>query len=263
MSVQPRPDQSRATRHLRPDIVAMAGYTPGEQVRDCIKLNTNECAWPPSPAVLKALQVIGEDGLRLYPNPRSQAVREAAAVRYGVDAAQVLVGNGSDDCLTVLYRALLGSTDTVACPWPTYGLYDDLATLQGVRIIHADYRVDAQGWHLPEALPRLGAKLLLVANPNNPSGTINPVAELRQLADRHDGILVVDEAYIDFAPAGASLLPFLADHPNLVVLRTFSKSYSLAGGRLGLLFGQPALVQPQASHPARCYLYGAAHDRAN
>jgi len=243
MSVQPSPDQSRATRYLRPDIVAMAGYTPGEQVRDCIKLNTNECAWPPSPAVLAALQVIGEDGLRLYPNPRSQAVREAAAARYGVDASQVLVGNGSDDCLTVLYRALLAATDTVACPWPTYGLYDDLATLQGVRIIHADYRVDAQGWHLPAALPRLGAKLLLVANPNNPSATISPVAELRELADRHDGILVVDEAYIDFAPAGSSILPHLADHPNVVVLRTFSKSYSLAGGRLGLLFGQPALVQ--------------------
>lgn len=239
---EPKPDASRATRHLRRDIAAMHGYTPGEQVRDCVKLNTNECAWPPSPAVLAALRQLGDDGLRLYPDPRARALREAAAACYGVGADQVLAGNGSDDCLTILYRAFLAPGDTVACPWPTYGLYDDLATLQGVRIQHADYRVQGDRWLLPEALPRLGAKLVLVANPNNPSATLTPVDELRRLADRLDGVLVVDEAYVDFAPAGSSLLPHLDQHPNLVVLRTFSKSYSLAGARLGLLFAQAELV---------------------
>jgi histidinol-phosphate aminotransferase len=124
----------------------------------------------------------------------------------------------------------------------TYGLYDTLASLQGVEIVHVDYRITAKTWELPESLSRQGAKLVLVANPNNPSATFSPVDELRWLADRIDGILVVDEAYIDFAPAGSSMIPHLAQHPNLVVLRTFSKSYSLAGARLGLLFADAALV---------------------
>lgn len=235
---------STALRHLRPDIRAMAGYTPGEQVRDCIKLNTNECAWGPSPAVWQALAALpkGEDSLRLYPDPSAKGLREAAAALYGVSPDQVLAGNGSDDCLTVLYRAFLKPGDRVACPWPTYGLYDTLAALQGVEIVHVDYRITPRSWELPEALPRQGAKLVLVANPNNPSATLTPVDELRRLADRLDGVLVVDEAYVDFAPTGSSLLPHLAKHPNVVVLRTFSKSYSLAGARLGLLLGDAALV---------------------
>ncbi|MBA3937263.1 MAG: histidinol-phosphate transaminase [Planctomycetes bacterium] len=231
-----------ALRQLRPDIIAMAPYTPGEQVRDCTKLNTNECAWGPSPAVLAALRACGDDSLRLYPDPVSLKLRQAAAERYGVRAEQVLAGNGSDDCLTIIYRAFLAPGDRVACPWPTYGLYDTLAALQGVEIVHVDYRQDAAGWHLPANLARQAAKLVLVANPNNPSATLTPVTELRRLADQLDGVLVVDEAYIDFAGAGASLLPHLDQHPNLIVLRTFSKSYSLAGARLGLLFAHADLV---------------------
>ena len=231
-----------ALRHLRPDIRAMGGYTPGEQVRDCIKLNTNECAWGPSPATRQALLASTDDSLRLYPDPTARGLREAAAALYGVSPDQVLAGNGSDDCLTILYRAFLPPGSRVACPWPTYGLYDTLASLQGVEIVHIDYRVTAQTWELPEALPRHGAKMVLVANPNNPSATLSSVDELRRLADRVDGILVVDEAYIDFAPAGSSMIPHLASHPNLVVLRTFSKSYALAGARLGLLFADAALV---------------------
>ena len=220
----------------------MAGYTPGEQVLDCTKLNTNESARPPSPKVMEALRAVSDDRLRLYPDPRCTELRQVAAATYGVSPDQILVGNGSDDCLTILYRAFLSPGDRVAAPWPTYGLYDDLAILQGVAMTHVDWRVDAQGWHLPEALATVGAKLVLLANPNNPSGTLVPLAELRRLADRLDGILVVDEAYVDFAPAGSSFLPFLDAHPNVVVLRTFSKSYSLAGGRLGLLFAHPELV---------------------
>lgn len=222
----------------------MAAYTPGEQVRDCIKLNTNECAAGPSPAVWEVLAKLpkGADSLRLYPDPTVTGLREAAASLYGVNADQVLAGNGSDDCLTILYRAFLAAGDRVACPWPTYGLYDTLASLQGVEIAHVDYRITAQTWELPEALARQGAKLVLVANPNNPSATLTPVDQLRRLAERVDGILVVDEAYVDFAPPGSSMLPHLASHPNLVVLRTFSKSYALAGARLGLLFGHAQLV---------------------
>lgn len=216
----------------------MAGYTPGEQVVDCIKLNTNECAWPPSPRVHAVLRALDDDQLRQYPDPRARRLREVAAATYGVSPEMVLAGNGSDDCLTILYRAILAPGDRVACPWPTYGLYDDLAAIQGNAIEHVDWAAD---WALPSVLPRLGAKLILLANPNNPSGSVVPVDALRRLADAHDGILVVDEAYVDFCPGG-SILPHLVAHPNLVVLRTFSKSYSLAGARLGLLFAAPALV---------------------
>jgi histidinol-phosphate aminotransferase len=228
-----------ALRHLRGDIKAMSGYTPGEQVRDCVKLNTNECPWPPSPAVIAALRSTGPDGLRLYPDPRSRAVGEAAASAYDVSPDQVLVGNGSDDCLTIVYRSFLRPGDRIACPWPTYGLYDTLASLQGAEIVHVDY---LNGWKLPSTLAKQAAKLVVVANPNNPSATRVPVEQLRQLASELDGVLVVDEAYVDFAGDGASFLPHLARHPNVIVLRTFSKSYSLAGARLGLLFAHADLV---------------------
>ncbi|MCS6970532.1 MAG: histidinol-phosphate transaminase [Planctomycetota bacterium] len=235
MSEPPRP----APRQVRPAIRAMRGYTPGEQAIDCVKLNTNESAWPPSPRVHEVLRAVADDHLRLYPDPRAERLRAAAAEVFGVPAEAILAGNGSDDCLTILFRTLLDPGDRVACPWPTYGLYDELAAIQGVAIEHVDW---ARDWRLPSVLPRLGAKLLILANPNNPSGTVVPVAELRRLADAHDGILAVDEAYVDFCP-GASLLPCLAAHPNLVVLRSFSKSYALAGARLGLMFAAPALIE--------------------
>jgi histidinol-phosphate aminotransferase len=245
---QPADATSRAAaalRHLRRDVLAMAPYTPGEQVNQCIKLNTNECPWGPSPAVKAVLAAVADDQLRLYPDPVARRLREAAASAYGVSPDQVLAGNGSDDCLTILYRAFLGAGDRVACPWPTYGLYETLAAIQGVELVHVDYRVGDADWTLPSLLPRQEAKLVIVANPNNPSGTVAGVAELRRLADQVDGILVVDEAYIDFAEAdgtAGSLLPHLDQHPNLVVLRTFSKSYSLAGARLGLLFAAAPIV---------------------
>ncbi len=231
-----------ATRHLRRDILAMAGYTPGEQINNCIKLNTNESAFPPSPRTLAVLKNVANDELRLYPDPVFRRLRAAAAERYQVTPEQVLAGNGSDDCLTVIYRAFLSPGDRVACPWPTYGLYDTLATLQGVELVHVDYRIDQHTWHLPSFLSKQGAKVVLVANPNNPSATLTPIDQLRQLAYELDGILVIDEAYIDFAPDGSSMLPYLNSHPNVIVLRTFSKSYSMAGARLGLLFGHPELV---------------------
>ena len=105
-------------------------------MNNCIKLNTNECAWGPSPAVLKALSTLTEDQLRLYPSPMCDKLRAAAAEVFGVGAEQVMVGNGSDDCLTVIMRSFVLPGDRVACPWPTYSLYDTLSTIQGVAITH-------------------------------------------------------------------------------------------------------------------------------
>ena len=237
---------ARALALVRPAIRKMRGYTPGEQVPDAIKLNTNEGAYPPSPGVMAALAGIADDSVRLYPDPVARRLREAAAARYGVTAEQVLAGNGSDDCLTILYRTFLDARDRVACPWPTYGLYDQLATIQGAKLVTTPFRQTGARWELPAELATLRAKLIILANPNNPSATLVPVDELRKLADDAvKSIVVVDEAYVDFALAeglDASLLPYLDQHPNVVVLRTFSKSYSLAGARLGLLFAAPPLI---------------------
>jgi histidinol-phosphate aminotransferase len=230
---------------IRPEIRGMRGYTPGEQIGGAVKLNTNECAFGPSPQVRKVLAGVADDSLRLYPDPVSRRLRECAAALYGVGVDQVLAGNGSDDCLTILYRAFLDRGDEVRVPWPTYGLYDTLTTLQGARLTRVPYREVGGRWELPEGLGEPGAKLILVANPNNPSATLTPVTELRRLCERATGMVVVDEAYVDFAlGAGlaASMIPFLDAHPNLVVLRTFSKSYSLAGARLGLLFAAAPLI---------------------
>jgi histidinol-phosphate aminotransferase len=231
---------------LRPAVRAMPGYTPGEQISDLVKLNTNEGAFPPSPRVMAALAAISDETLRLYPDPVSARLRATAADRFGVTADQILAGNGSDDCLTILYRAFLEAGDKIACPWPTYGLYDTLAALQGAELARVGFRHNGRRWELPPELTRQRAKMIILANPNNPSGTLVPVDELRRLCDAVPGaIVVVDEAYVDFAlGAGidASMLPYLGQHPNLVVLRTMSKSYSLAGARLGLMFAAAALV---------------------
>ena len=238
--------QKRALGLVRPAIRAMRGYTPGEQLPDAIKLNTNEGAYPPSPRVMAALAGVAEESVRLYPDPVARRLREAAAARFGVTAAQVLAGNGSDDCLTILYRTFLDAGNRVACPWPTYGLYQQLAEIQGAKLVTAPYRQTGGRWELPHELGTLRAKMIILANPNNPSATLVPVDELRKLADAATkAIVVVDEAYVDFALADgldASMLPYLDQHPNVVVLRTFSKSYSLAGARLGLLFAAAPLV---------------------
>jgi len=231
---------------LRPAVRAMPGYTPGEQISDLVKLNTNEGAFPPSPRVMATLAAIADETLRLYPDPVSLRLRATAGARFGVTADQILAGNGSDDCLTILYRGFLDPGDKIACPWPTYGLYDTLASLQGAELVRVAFRQNARRWELPADLARQRAKKIILANPNNPSGTLVPVDELRRLCDAApNAVVVVDEAYVDFAlGAGidASMLPYLAQHPNLVVLRTMSKSYSLAGARLGLLFAAAPLV---------------------
>jgi histidinol-phosphate aminotransferase len=233
---------------IRPAVRAMHGYTPGEQVNDLVKLNTNEGAFPPSPRVRATLAAIADDTLRLYPDPVCTRLREAAARRYGVPAESVLAGNGSDDCLTILYRGFLDAGDRIACPWPTYGLYDTLASLQGAELVRLPFRAVGRRLELPAELPRQRAKMIILANPNNPTATLVPVDAVARLcaAVEGDALVVVDEAYVDFAlGAGldASMLPYLGAHPNLVVLRTFSKGFSLAGARLGLLFAAPPLVE--------------------
>lgn len=225
---------------FRPAIRAMQGYTPGEQPQDrrYIKLNTNENPYPASPEVAKALlQHIGAD-LRLYPDPVANVLRDAAAALYRIPRECILVGNGSDDLLALLVRACLDPGDRIAYPVPTYSLYDTLCAMQDAVAVRPPFPAD---FTVPAEIAAADAKLTIICNPNSPSGTLTPNAELSRLATKVSGLLVVDEAYVDFADDNA--LPLLAQHDNVVVLRTFSKSYSLAGMRIGLAFAAPAVIE--------------------
>jgi histidinol-phosphate aminotransferase len=223
---------------VRPIIAAMDGYVPGEQPRggSIVKLNTNENPYPPAPGVARAVAEAAAD-LRLYPDPSATPLREAAAARYGVAPDEVLVGNGSDELLSLLMRAIVGPDDVVVYPVPTYSLYDTLVEIQEGRALTVPFPED---FSLPPALRAAEGRLLLLCNPNSPSGTFAPLDVIDELARGFDGVVVVDEAYVDFAPASA--LALLGRHDNLIVLRTFSKSFSLAGMRIGLAFGPPALL---------------------
>ncbi|HEY5996551.1 MAG TPA: histidinol-phosphate transaminase [Candidatus Deferrimicrobiaceae bacterium] len=224
----------------RRNIAKMSGYVPGEQPvgQGFVKLNTNENPYPPSPAVRKAIAGALDTSLRLYPAPDAGALRRQAALTYGVEENRIIAGNGSDDLLAMIVRAFVGEGDALACPTPTYTLYDTLVAIQGGRIAGTAYPDD---YALPKALFRNRAPVTIVANPNSPSGTSVPLERLSELADAIPGLLVVDEAYADFADETA--LSLAREKGNVIVLRTFSKSFSLAGMRIGLGFADPAIIE--------------------
>jgi len=220
----------------------MTGYTPGEQPRDdgIIKLNTNENPYPPSPKVYAALRKVINPSLRLYPEPLSESLRSAAASVYGVAPVNIIAGNGSDEILSMLLRSFVGPGDRVAFPAPTYSLYDTLVEIQDGVSARVDYPAD---YSLPEALAGQNAALTFLCNPNAPSGTLVSLTDIAKLAGAVSGILVVDEAYVDFAASeGASAIPLIRQFANLVVMRTFSKSFSLAGMRIGLAFAGEEII---------------------
>jgi histidinol-phosphate aminotransferase len=233
-----------AAARFRPVIEAMAPYVPGEQPRPgerLIKLNTNENPYPPSPRVRRAIaQAIAGEALRLYPPPRADEFIDAAGRFYRLPSSMIVAGNGSDELLAMLFRAALSRGDKVAWGAPTYSLYDTLAAIQEARVIAIRFPRD---FRLPvEALARARARLTIVCNPNSPSGTLVEIETLDALARALDGrLLAIDEAYVDFADGSA--LDLVRRHANVIVLRTLSKSFSLAGMRLGLGVAAPALIE--------------------
>jgi histidinol-phosphate aminotransferase len=230
-----------AERFVRTGIRALHGYVPGEQPRDrrYVKLNTNENPYPPSPRVIEAVRAAVTDDLRLYPDPVATELRRKAGEIYGLAPGQIIAGNGSDDLLALIVRACASVGDRVVYPMPTYSLYDTLVAIQDAEAVHVPFPDD---FTLPvAALRQLDGRVTFVCNPNAPSGTVTPVAVIEELARALSGLLVVDEAYVDFADATA--LPLVQRYPNVVVLRTFSKSFSLAGMRIGLGFGSPAVIE--------------------
>lgn len=227
--------------YFRPNIDAMAGYQPGEQPRggEFIKLNTNENPYPPSPAVIEAIRRATGDGLRKYPDPVATEFRERAAKLLSVEPDWILAGNGSDDLLTIVTRSFVNAGERIVAPTPSYILYRSLAEIQGAAYEEVPFTAD---WNLPDEFIRPDARLSFLPNPNSPSGTMVPVSRVRELAKRLQGSspLVVDEAYIDFADENCVVLVRECD--NVIVTRSFSKSYSLAGLRFGYAVARPELI---------------------
>ena len=228
--------------YFRPEIEQMAGYVPGEQPQGgkFIKLNTNENPYPSSPAVGRAISAVTERGLARYPDPLATAFRRRAGEVLGVDPDWILCGNGSDDILTIVTRALVGERECLRLPYPSYILYKTLAHLQGAGAEEVFFESD---WSLSDKFvaPLENLKLAFLPNPNSPSGTVIPPERVLELAERLPCPLLVDEAYADFSDANC--LSLVAENEKIMVSRSLSKSYALAGLRFGYLVAQPRLIE--------------------
>ena len=229
------------TPKARPTVEKMSAYTPGEQPRPgerVVKLNTNENPFPPSPRVVDAIRRIDPDRLRRYPSPSAEDFRQTAARVHGVSPDMIVAGNGSDEILAMAMRTYLGPDDILAYPDPTYSLYPVLAEMGEVKVVTVPW---AAGWELPiDALLATGARAIFFANPNAPTGTLVPTSRVRELAKRFCGLLLVDEAYVDFADENS--LSLVREFSNVMICRTLSKGYGLAGLRFGYAIAAPAVV---------------------
>ena len=221
----------------------MNGYVPGFQPDDAalwIKLNTNENPYPPSPNVVEAiLAEVGTNGatLRTYPSASSIKLREAAAELYGFDPSWIIMANGSDEVLNNLIRACAGQDQDIAYVHPSYSYYSTLAEIQGAHVCTFDltdsFKIDA----FPEFYH---GRVFFLTTPNSPLGFAFPPSYIEELAQKCGGLLVIDEAYADFADWNA--LELVKKYENVVVTRTLSKSYALAGMRLGLAIARPEII---------------------
>ena len=249
-----------------PHIAKLHAYTPGLQPGEAgwVKLNTNECPYPPSPRVAEALRrEIGDDGarLRLYPNPKSEPLRAAVARHHGVRPEHVAVGNGSDDILNLLVRAFCGPAGTAlravsgrlgeaslpageddaaaGFTVPSYSLYPVLVAIQDGRSEVIEFE---RSMALPlDRIAAAKARVFFLTSPNAPTGVGFSNAQIEQILALFGGLLVVDEAYAPFADENA--VPLLARHPRLVVVRTLSKAHALAGIRVGYALAAPEVIE--------------------
>ncbi len=228
------------SRFWSPVVHSLSPYVPGEQPKQdgLVKLNTNENPYPPSPRVLAAIAA-ATDRLRLYPDPRASALREAIAARYDVAPEQVFVGNGSDEVLAHTFQALLKHDAPLLFADITYSFYPVYCRLYGIRYeevpLDAAMRVQIADYRRP-------CSAILLSNPNAPTGIALPRTAIEALVTEHpDQLVVIDEAYVDFG--AESSVPLVARHDNLLVVQTFSKSRALAGLRVGFAIGQPPLIE--------------------
>ena len=227
------------SRFISEKFASLVPYTPGEQPRDMqyVKLNTNECPFPPSPGVAAA--VAAECGrLQLYSDPESTALRQKLAQVYGVTPQQVLVSNGSDEVLNFAFMAFADEKTPLAFPDISYGFYPVFAELNRIPYIQiplkADFSIDPQDY--------MGiGKTLVIANPNAPTGLCLPLSDIENIVRSNpENVVIVDEAYVDFG--GESAVALVDTYENLLVVQTFSKSRSMAGARLGFAIGNEKLI---------------------
>jgi histidinol-phosphate aminotransferase len=229
------------SRFWSPVVAGLSPYVPGEQpkIDNILKLNTNENPYGPSPRALAAIAAEAGDQLRLYPDPQAGVLCRAIADRYQVAADQVFVGNGSDEVLAHTFQALLNHDGPLLFPDITYSFYPVYCGLYGIAAdpvpLDPEMRVRVEDY-------RRACGAIILPNPNAPTGIGLPRSEIaRLLSDHPDQVVVVDEAYVDFG--GESAIPLVADHENLLVIHTLSKSRSLAGLRVGFAIGQRPLIE--------------------
>lgn len=223
---------------VRPSVRAMKGYQPGEQpqgVSKVIKLNTNENPYPPSPKVFEAIQyVLTGDRLRKYPDPNGWDFRHAAGKVLGVDPQCIVIGNGSDEILSMAVRTMVPEGGVVVAPTPSYILYHTLAQIQGARLLELPFEAD---WSLDAKKLNGVGHLTFLPNPNSPSGTFIQPEKLKDWPTP----LILDEAYAEFADSHG--LHLVKQNPHIIVSRTFSKAYSLAGIRFGFAVAHPSVAE--------------------
>lgn len=226
---------------IRDAISSLSPYIPGEQPEDeggYIKLNTNENPYPPSPLVVERIREVLGDSLRLYPDPTASRLREKIGESFGLDPSWIVIGNGSDELLGMAFRAFVDPGDEVLYPYPSYSLYPILATIYGAKPSEVEL---AEDFSLPDDLGKGTESLILIANPNSPTGTGYSPERIDELCERSRGVIVVDEAYADFSRWNC--LELVRRRENLILLRSMSKSYSLAGLRVGFAIGNPKLIE--------------------
>jgi histidinol-phosphate aminotransferase len=228
------------SRFLKKSLRDFQSYVPGEQPpdgEDWVKLNTNESPLPPSPQVLDAIRRATDDSLRLYPSPTSAPARAAIARRLGLQPDQVVLGNGADELIEMCFRAFAGAGDRVSYCSPTYPVLEPLCRMHDAI---AAPQPAGEGWTWSDAFVYDPAPLKFIVNPNSPTGTWTDERAVERAVEVSRGVVVLDEAYVDFAPA--SCVGLLSRHRNLLVLRTMSKSYALAGMRIGFALGGAELI---------------------
>ena len=223
---------------IRKSVQEMAGYVPGEQIAGAgiIKLNTNENPYPPAPGVERALKELDVEVLRRYPNPVSTAVTDQLARMHGCPPAHVFVGNGSDEVLALCTRAFVENDGTIGYFDPSYSLYPVLADIRDVERKPVPLGDDF-GWAMPEGY---AASLFFLTYPNAPTGLLYPRQVIREFCAGFAGVVVIDEAYVDFAVENC--MELAAEFENVLVTRSLSKSFSLAGLRVGYAVGSEPLI---------------------
>lgn len=235
---------SRHSSLVRPLVRRLHPYVPGEQpkIQGLTKLNTNENPYPPSPKVLAAVKAAVDGRLRLYPNPTAEALRTSLAKRHRCGPENIIVGNGSDELLALATRAFVEPGGTIQFFTPSYSLYPVLAEIHGARARPVPLRKDFSLPILRESVSwQARAALTFVTTPNAPSGRGYATGELEELCRAHQGVVVLDEAYADFAQENA--LSLALKFPHVIVARTFSKGYSLCFQRVGYFIGPQPLIE--------------------